>query len=64
MKLGVHFYALSLSLTLNNTSTSLGGYDYLETLNPTLLRFKCKFFKKNLPNFPKLLKIKKIGSHN
>jgi hypothetical protein len=43
MKHGFHYYTCFLSPTLNNTSTSLGGDDYLGTLNPKLSRTKCKF---------------------
>jgi hypothetical protein len=45
MKLGLHFYTLSLSLTLNNTSPSLDGGS-LGILNPKLPRTGCKFSKR------------------
>jgi hypothetical protein len=44
-----HFYTLSLSLTLNGTSTSLGNNNYLGTLNPKLARTGWKFSKKTCP---------------
>ncbi len=35
-----------LSLTLNNAFASLGGDDYLGTLNPKLSRIRCKFYER------------------
>jgi hypothetical protein len=52
MKHGLHFYTCSLSLTLNSAFTSLSGGlggDCLGTLNPKLLRIRCKFFEKTYP---------------
>jgi len=40
MKLGLHFYTLSLSLTLNNTFASLGTGNYLGTLKLKLQEIK------------------------
>jgi hypothetical protein len=46
-----HFYTLSLSLTLNSASTSLGHDDCLGTLNPKLPRTGWKFSKRSCPVF-------------
>jgi hypothetical protein len=61
MKHGLHFYTCSLSLSLNNASTSLSNDGYLGTLNLKLPRTRCKFWE-NLSNSTK--KKMKIGSHN
>jgi hypothetical protein len=45
MKLGFHFNSFSLSLTLNNASTSLDGNGYLGTLNLKLLQIGWKFYE-------------------
>jgi hypothetical protein len=46
MKLGLHFNSLSLSLTLNNASTSLDGNGYVRTLNLKLSQTGRKFYEK------------------
>jgi hypothetical protein len=45
MKLGLHFYTLFLSLTLNSTSTSLDDNDCLGTLNLKLTQIDGNFMR-------------------
>jgi hypothetical protein len=63
LKPRLHFYTLSLSLTLNNAFTFLGSDDYLGTLNPKLLGTRCKFSKRICPILQNK-KIKRTSSHN
>ncbi len=49
MKHELHFYAHSLSLTLNNAFASPGNGNCLGTLKPKLPKTIWKFFKRTYP---------------